>query len=67
VKSKVCAIGVVRTSPCQSSRVSALLPTGNTNVVVNMKFSFLLRLLTLEDGTDTLSRNIGKQLPHDAT
>jgi hypothetical protein len=21
---------------------------------------------TLEDGTDTLSRNVGKQLPHDA-
>ena len=26
----------------------------------------LLGLLTLEYGTDTLSRNIGKQLPHDA-
>jgi hypothetical protein len=25
------------------------------------------KLLTREDGTDTLSRNIGKQLPHDAT
>jgi hypothetical protein len=25
------------------------------------------RLLTREDGTDTLSRNVGKQLPHDAT
>jgi hypothetical protein len=23
-------------------------------------------ILTLEDGTDTLSRNVGKQLPHDA-
>ena len=23
-------------------------------------------LLTCEDGTDTLSRNVGKQLPHDA-
>jgi hypothetical protein len=23
-------------------------------------------LLTLEDGTDKLSRNVGKQLPHDA-
>jgi hypothetical protein len=23
-------------------------------------------LLTREDGTDTLSRNVGKQLPHDA-
>jgi hypothetical protein len=23
-------------------------------------------LLTFEDGTDTLSRNVGKQLPHDA-
>jgi hypothetical protein len=27
---------------------------------------FLLRPLTREDGTDTLSRNVGKQLPHDA-
>jgi hypothetical protein len=25
-----------------------------------------LGLLTREDGTDTLSRNVGKQLPHDA-
>jgi hypothetical protein len=29
--------------------------------------SFLLRLLTLEDGSNTSSRNVGKQLPHDAT
>jgi hypothetical protein len=28
--------------------------------------SFLIGLLTREDGTDTLSRNVGKQLPHDA-
>jgi hypothetical protein len=28
--------------------------------------SSLLGLLTREDGTDTLSRNVGKQLPHDA-
>jgi hypothetical protein len=27
---------------------------------------FLLGLLTLEDGTDTLSRNIGKKLSHHA-
>jgi hypothetical protein len=26
----------------------------------------LLGLLTLEDGTDTFSRNVGKRLPHDA-
>jgi hypothetical protein len=26
----------------------------------------LLGLLTREDGTDTLTRNVGKQLPHDA-
>jgi hypothetical protein len=26
----------------------------------------LLGLLTREDGTDTLSRNVGKQLPHNA-
>jgi hypothetical protein len=29
-----------------------------------IKLSFLLGLLILEHGTDTLSRNIGKQLPH---
>jgi hypothetical protein len=29
--------------------------------------SILLRLLTREDWTDTLSRNVGKQLPHDAS
>jgi hypothetical protein len=29
--------------------------------------SFLLGLLTREDGTDTLSRNIGKQLAHNTT
>jgi hypothetical protein len=28
--------------------------------------SRVLRLLTSEDGTDTLSRNVGKHLPHDA-
>jgi hypothetical protein len=26
----------------------------------------LAGLLTREDGTDTLSRNVGKQLPHEA-
>ena len=31
-----------------------------------VKSSFLLGLLTHEDGTDTSSRNVGKQLPHDA-
>jgi hypothetical protein len=30
------------------------------------RLSLLLGLLTREDGTDTLSRNVGKQLPHDA-
>jgi hypothetical protein len=44
------------------------LPTFRDNVSVpsSRVFSFLLGLLTLEDGTDTLSRNVGKQLPHDA-
>jgi hypothetical protein len=28
--------------------------------------SFLLGLSTREDGTDTLPRNVGNQLPHDA-
>jgi hypothetical protein len=27
---------------------------------------YRLGLLTREDGTDTLSRNVGKHLPHDA-
>jgi hypothetical protein len=40
-------------------------------VIVHRRFgtmyrSHLLGLLTLEDETDTLSRNVGKQLPHDA-
>jgi hypothetical protein len=30
------------------------------------RLSFLLNFLTLEDGTDTLSRNVGKGLPFDA-
>jgi hypothetical protein len=30
------------------------------------RLSFPLGLLTREDGTDTLSRNVGKQLPHNA-
>jgi hypothetical protein len=35
-------------------------------VIVAGFLSFLLGLLTREDGTDALSRNVGKQLPHDA-
>jgi hypothetical protein len=34
--------------------------------IIGRWLSFLLGLLTCEDGTDTLSRNVGKQLPHDA-
>jgi hypothetical protein len=30
------------------------------------QLSFLLELLTTENGTDTLSRNVGKGLPFDA-
>jgi hypothetical protein len=30
------------------------------------EFLFFLDFLTFEVGTDTLSRNVGKQLPHDA-
>jgi hypothetical protein len=33
--------------------------------VLRVKKSFL-DFLTLEDGTDTLYRNVGKQSPHDA-
>jgi hypothetical protein len=32
----------------------------------NSRKGVLLELLTREDGTHTLSRNVGKQLPHDA-
>jgi hypothetical protein len=39
---------------------------GITDVSGQMAFFFLLGLLIREDGTDTLSRNVGKQLPHDA-
>jgi hypothetical protein len=35
-------------------------------VIVIGWLSFLLGILTLEDGTDTLSRNVSKQLSHDA-
>jgi hypothetical protein len=37
-------------------------------VIVYWRFrtTFLLGLLTLEDGTDTLCRKVGKQLPYDA-
>jgi hypothetical protein len=34
--------------------------------VIGCWLSFLLGLLTRENGTGTLSRNVGKQLPHDA-
>jgi hypothetical protein len=30
-------------------------------------YPLLLELLTREDGTNMLSQNVGKQLPHDAT
>jgi hypothetical protein len=33
---------------------------------ITNRLSFLLGLLTCEDGTGTLSRNVCKQLPHDA-
>jgi hypothetical protein len=45
------------------------LPKFRDNVSVpssRVKIPFPLGLLTREDGTDTLSRNVGKQLPHDA-
>jgi hypothetical protein len=46
------------------------LPTFRDNVSIPSSrvksLSRLLGLLTREDGTDTLSPNVGKQLPHDA-
>jgi hypothetical protein len=43
------------------------LPTfrDNVSVLSSRVKSFLLGLLTRDDGTDTLSQNVGKQLPHD--
>jgi hypothetical protein len=35
-------------------------------IIANHPNHYLLGLFTLEDGTDTLTRNVGKQLPHDA-
>jgi hypothetical protein len=34
--------------------------------ITRRRVVILLGLVTLEDGTDTLCRNVGKQLPHDA-
>jgi hypothetical protein len=45
------------TAPCASSHIESAF---------RCRLSFLLGLYTPEDGTDTLSRNVGKQLPHDA-
>jgi hypothetical protein len=41
------------------------LPIQNLRYML-LAFSFLLGLFTREDGTDILSRNVGKQLPYDA-
>jgi hypothetical protein len=40
--------------------------TGQESEKERKKASNLLGLLTREDGTDTLSQIVGKQLPHDA-
>jgi hypothetical protein len=45
-----------------AASIGNILPTFRDNVSV----FFFLELLTVGDGTDTLSRNVGKQLPHDA-
>jgi hypothetical protein len=42
-----------------------LIPT-NILVYYSLDKFFLLGLLAREGGTDTLPRNVGKQLPHDA-
>jgi hypothetical protein len=63
------------------SKLSLCIPTGlctlilqkicilqiSIAVIYRYNSSSLLGLLTRKDGTDTLFRNVGKQLPHDAT
>ena len=49
-----------------SSRLLIATPRAPSRIYVIGLLSFLLGLLTREDGTDTLYRNVGKQLPHDA-
>jgi hypothetical protein len=47
---------------CDVAEICSLLG----HYVASSGTRFLLRLLTPEDGTDTLSRNVGKLLPLDA-
>jgi hypothetical protein len=52
--------------PIGCHHIYVLLPSLLSRIyVIGCWISFLLGLLTCEDGTDTLSRNVGKQLPHD--
>jgi hypothetical protein len=63
--------GIMYRSHLQGSRVPEEKKTDHLYrrcrvYVAGGRLSFLLGLLSLEDGIDTLSRNVGKQLPHDA-
>jgi hypothetical protein len=54
---------------CYAASCGNCLPTFQDNVSVpssRVKSTSRLRLLTLEDGTNTLFQNVGKQLPQDA-
>jgi hypothetical protein len=56
----ICALLVYHAASC-----GKFLPTFRDSVSVPSSRVKSPRLLALEDGTDTLSRKVGKQLPHD--
>jgi hypothetical protein len=57
----ICPLLGYHAAPCGNC-----LPTFQDNVSVPSSRVKRPRFLTLEDGTHTLSRNVGKQLPHRA-
>ena len=56
-----CEVDEIRTLMGNYAACSGNLPTFRANLSV--KNPRILPFLTLEDGTDTLSRNVGKELP----
>jgi hypothetical protein len=55
------------------NRASVRMKAQEMEITVNVPWyqasaamEFRVGILTREDGTDTFSRNVGKQLPHDA-
>jgi hypothetical protein len=75
----VCILGTLNSftlfvpslSHCDSTLLAVITPTDcypailSRIYVIGCWLSFLLELLTREDGTEMLSRNVSKQLPHD--